>query len=118
MQRPFSGGDPLGGLLNLIAAGFASMIWLALGVGIARRVRTARRMGRRRGLLPRSMPCAVFLLCALAVPGREAWAQKGTLPIIDMHMHARTAHHYGPNPGPVCAPVDRMPSSTTTRRGS
>ena len=38
----------------------------------------------------------------------ECEAQK-TLPILDMHMHARVADHYGPPPLPICAPVDRMP---------
>jgi uncharacterized protein len=31
------------------------------------------------------------------------------LPIIDMHMHARTAGHYGPPPQPMCAEVRDMP---------
>ena len=31
------------------------------------------------------------------------------LPILDMHMHARTAAHYGTPPIPICAPVERMP---------
>ncbi|MCA1616470.1 MAG: amidohydrolase [Acidobacteria bacterium] len=52
----------------------------------------------------------VVLLCVLALTSAEAWAQKKRLPIIDMHMHARTAHHYGPNPGPLCAPVEKMPT--------
>lgn len=52
----------------------------------------------------------VLLLCVLALLSAEARAQKKRLPIIDMHMHARTAHHYGPNPGPLCAPVERMPT--------
>jgi hypothetical protein len=30
-------------------------------------------------------------------------------PILDMHMHARSASHYGPPPLPLCAPVARMP---------
>ncbi|HEY0159198.1 MAG TPA: amidohydrolase family protein [Thermoanaerobaculia bacterium] len=30
-------------------------------------------------------------------------------PILDMHMHARTASHYGTPPLPICAPVERMP---------
>lgn len=50
----------------------------------------------------------VVLLCVLAVLSAEAWAQKKRLPIIDMH--ARTAHHYSPNPGPLCAPVEKMPT--------
>jgi len=48
------------------------------------------------------------LLCLLAVSGVRAQAQK-RLPIIDMHMHARTANHYGPPPQAMCAPVDKMP---------
>lgn len=30
-------------------------------------------------------------------------------PILDMHMHARTAAHYGATGLPLCAPVERMP---------
>jgi hypothetical protein len=30
-------------------------------------------------------------------------------PVLDMHMHARTAAFYGKPPLPMCAPVDRMP---------
>ena len=30
-------------------------------------------------------------------------------PILDMHLHAREAAHYGPVGIPMCAPVDRMP---------
>lgn len=30
-------------------------------------------------------------------------------PILDMHLHARTAAFYGPPPLPICAPVERMP---------
>ncbi|MEP6591214.1 MAG: amidohydrolase family protein [Gemmatimonadota bacterium] len=30
-------------------------------------------------------------------------------PILDMHMHARTAAHYGVTGLPLCAPVERMP---------
>ena len=51
-----------------------------------------------------------FLLCVVALTNAEARAQKKRLPIIDMHLHARTAHHYGPNPGPLCAPVEKMPT--------
>lgn len=50
------------------------------------------------------------LVSALALLSAEAGAQKKRLPILDMHMHARTAHHYGPNPGPLCAPVEKMPT--------
>ncbi len=41
-------------------------------------------------------------------PGTTA-AAKQRPPIIDMHMHARTASFYGPPPLPMCAPVERMP---------
>ncbi|CAN5246841.1 amidohydrolase family protein [soil metagenome] len=43
-----------------------------------------------------------------------ATAQK-RLPIIDMHMHARTADHYGPPPQPMCAEVTRMPRWDQTK---
>lgn len=36
-------------------------------------------------------------------------AQRRQPPILDMHMHARTAAFYGPPPVPICAPVERMP---------
>jgi hypothetical protein len=48
------------------------------------------------------------LMLVLLVLGAEASAQK-RLPIIDMHMHARTANHYGPPPQSMCAPVEKMP---------
>jgi hypothetical protein len=52
----------------------------------------------------------ILLLFVLAPLSAAARAQNKRLPIIDMHMHARTAHHYGPNPGPLCAPVEKMPT--------
>ncbi len=51
----------------------------------------------------------VILLCLLAASSAGAQAQKKRLPILDMHMHARTASFYGPPPLPICAPVERMP---------
>lgn len=52
----------------------------------------------------------VVLLCLLAAPSVFGLrAQTNRLPIIDMHMHARTASFYGPPPLPICAPVERMP---------
>lgn len=44
----------------------------------------------------------------LLLPDAGAEAQY-RLPILDMHMHARTAAFYGPPPLPICAPVERMP---------
>lgn len=46
---------------------------------------------------------AVLTLFAMTAQGQ------GRPPILDMHMHARTAAHYGPPPLPMCAPVERMP---------
>lgn len=46
---------------------------------------------------------------AVAVPARAARSQE-VLPILDMHMHARTASHYGPPPQKMCAPVETMPT--------
>lgn len=52
----------------------------------------------------------IALFCLLVLPGAAAQAQaKKRLPILDMHMHARTADHYGPPPLAMCAPVERMP---------
>jgi predicted TIM-barrel fold metal-dependent hydrolase len=45
----------------------------------------------------------IFLISAISAPAQQR------LPILDMHMHARVADHYGPPPLPICAPVDRMP---------
>lgn len=50
----------------------------------------------------------IFFLAVLAFGATITPAQK-RLPILDMHMHARLADHYGPPPLPICAPVDRMP---------
>jgi predicted TIM-barrel fold metal-dependent hydrolase len=52
----------------------------------------------------------IALLFLIVVSGVETSAQRKRLPIIDMHMHARVADHYGPNPGPLCAPVEKMPT--------
>lgn len=48
---------------------------------------------------------SILLLLPLPLTGRQAAAP----PILDMHMHARTAAFYGPPPMPICAPVERMP---------
>jgi hypothetical protein len=56
---------------------------------------------------------ALFLLACLwagcaTAPVRVAVPAR--LPILDMHMHARRADHYGPPPIPMCTPFERMPS--------
>ena len=48
------------------------------------------------------MPIILYCLCG------DATAQ-ARLPIIDMHMHARVADHYGAPPQPMCAEVTEMP---------
>lgn len=56
-----------------------------------------------------------FLLLKMTILLQTSFGQKLNkktefrLPIIDMHMHARTAAHYGPPPLAICAPVDEMP---------
>ena len=50
-----------------------------------------------------------LVLFPLTISAAGAAPRDRPLPILDMHMHARTAHHYGPDPGPLCAPVDEMP---------
>jgi uncharacterized protein len=61
------------------------------------------------------IPPARFIpvLSMLALSSPSAHAQRP--PILDMHMHARTAAHYGPPPLPLCAPVERMPTWDQTR---
>ncbi len=58
-------------------------------------------MIRRSALLP-----YVLLLASASTLG----AQVARGPILDMHMHAREANHYGPGELPMCAPVVRMPT--------
>ena len=52
---------------------------------------------------------AVALLPASFVLSGQAAQKPVPPPILDMHMHARTAAFYGEPPAPICAPVDRMP---------
>lgn len=53
------------------------------------------------------MSCALLsILLMLPLPVRS---QPPAPPILDMHMHARTAAFYGAPPVPICAPVERMP---------
>ena len=61
--------------------------------------------------------CALGAVVMLAAPARGVVAQQtpptagraGPPPILDMHMHAREAAHYGATRLPFCAPVARMP---------
>ncbi|HZI59190.1 MAG TPA: amidohydrolase family protein [Pyrinomonadaceae bacterium] len=58
-------------------------------------------------MLKNSLALALLAVCFGPINAQQSRPRK--LPIIDMHMHARTAAHYGPPPQPMCAPVDRMP---------
>lgn len=49
------------------------------------------------------------LLCWLLLASHAAAAQR--LPIIDMHLHARTAKYAGEDPPPMCTPFAVMPRS-------
>jgi predicted TIM-barrel fold metal-dependent hydrolase len=49
------------------------------------------------------------LLLLLAAASQAA--PPASLPIIDMHLHARTAKYSGENPPPMCAPFEVMPRS-------
>lgn len=51
----------------------------------------------------------VVTLLATAAAGPAHPAQPRQPPILDMHMHARTAAFYGTPPLPICAPIERMP---------
>ena len=50
----------------------------------------------------------IVSLCLVGIAGTSITAQK-RMPILDMHMHARTAGHYGPPPQPMCTEVTKMP---------
>lgn len=67
-------------------------------------------MTRRTGLGLLALGAAAACTVAPA-PGTNAAAPPTELrpPILDMHMHARTAAFYGTPPVPICAPVERMP---------
>ena len=55
---------------------------------------------------------AVFWLMPVsssAQTRRATPTERTAPPILDMHMHARTAAHYGATHLPLCAPVERMP---------
>ena len=62
---------------------------------------------------PLTSPITAALMAAAALAGPafvpDQAARRGRPPILDMHMHARTASFYGPPPVPICAPVERMP---------
>jgi hypothetical protein len=70
------------------------------------------RSGGKRSL--HAAVCAGLLLCFTGAAAAQATspARRGAVvrpPILDMHMHAREAAHYGPVGIPLCAPVERMP---------
>ncbi len=50
-----------------------------------------------------------LVLCGSVVFSPVTLVAQKRLPIIDMHMHARTADHYGSPPQPMCAEVLKMP---------
>jgi hypothetical protein len=67
----------------------------------------------------RSLALGLLLVAPLAAPpkgslakpraARAPAASSPRLPILDMHLHARRADHYGANPEPMCTPFERMP---------
>jgi uncharacterized protein len=72
---------------------------------------TAAKEGACACLQSRGWPLgAVVALLALGVGGCDpADREELRPPILDMHLHARTAAHYGPPPVYICAPAERMP---------
>lgn len=62
----------------------------------------------------RSIACTALVVLltgcgSAAVRGDRPATPDPAGPVLDMHMHARTASFYGPPPLPICAPVERMP---------
>ena len=61
-------------------------------------------------LIPTGIAIAAAVMTLLASrPDANTNIQPARLPILDMHLHARTASFYGKPPLPLCAPVVRMP---------
>jgi uncharacterized protein len=52
---------------------------------------------------------AVLVIESQSVLGQGSERRTAAPPILDMHMHARTAAHYGATALSLCAPVERMP---------
>jgi len=57
---------------------------------------------------PPRLARAIVAVGLVAIAGSAVVAQAPP-PILDMHMHARTAAHYGPPPQVICARASRMP---------
>ncbi|AQR62204.1 hypothetical protein BZG35_11525 [Brevundimonas sp. LM2] len=51
------------------------------------------------------------LIAALLICAAPAAAQSARAPIIDMHLHVRSALYAGAHPPPMCAPFEMMPRS-------
>jgi uncharacterized protein len=51
----------------------------------------------------------VMVMLCLCLGLHNVASAQAELPILDMHMHARLASHYGPPPQRICAPVAHMP---------
>lgn len=60
-------------------------------------------------MIDRRTTFATLLALFIAGPVVAQSARRPVPPILDMHMHARTAAHYGATGLPLCAPVTRMP---------
>ncbi len=60
-------------------------------------------------MIDRRTVLANMLALLMAGPVVAQSARRPVPPILDMHMHARTAAHYGATELPLCAPVTRMP---------
>jgi uncharacterized protein len=70
-----------------------------------KRILSANRIAIRSTLIS-----SLLIVAGCTSGGRVAGdARVGRLPILDMHMHARTADFYGATGMPMCAPVERMP---------
>ena len=60
-------------------------------------------------LIPTGLATVAVITLLAIRPDANGGIQPARLPILDMHMHARTADFYGKPPLPLCAPVVRMP---------
>lgn len=63
----------------------------------------------RRPVFVSSVVALVGVMILAASRAADSQVPGGPGPILDMHMHARTAAFYGEPPLPLCAPIEQMP---------